>query len=132
DQPALLDVEMAEGLEVFGQGANRVAGPGVEGGREVGLIDQPDLQRQQAAEEGAGGVGGHRCVSGQRRGAGTYSISPRRRGSVQFSRRISRIIAYSIWPFSLPLGQFRSHNRSPLPPPRPWRPVCLSTPKGHC
>ena len=60
DQPALLGVEMAEGPEVVGQGAGLVAGPGVEGGHELGLVDQPDLEGQQAEEEVAvGGDGGH-------------------------------------------------------------------------
>ena len=60
DQPALLDVEMAEGLEVVVQGPGLVAGPGVEGGHELGLVDQADLEGQQAEEEVAVGVGGHR------------------------------------------------------------------------
>ena len=46
DQAALLGVEMAEGLEVVGQGTGLVAGPGVEGGHELGLVDQPDLEGQ--------------------------------------------------------------------------------------
>jgi hypothetical protein len=42
----------------------------VEGGHELGLVDQPDLQRQQAEEEVAvGGDGGHGAgLPGGRRG----------------------------------------------------------------
>ena len=46
DQPVLLGIEMAEGLQVVGQGAGLVAGPGVEGCHELGLVDQPDLEGQ--------------------------------------------------------------------------------------
>ena len=59
--PALLGVEVAEGLEVVVQGPCLVAGPGLEGGHELGLVDQADLESQKAEEEVAFGVGGHRA-----------------------------------------------------------------------
>ena len=54
-----IGVQVAAGDEVVGQGAGLVAGPGLEGGDELGLVDQAVLQREQAEEEVAVGVGGH-------------------------------------------------------------------------
>ena len=46
--------------EVIGQGASLVKGPGLEGGHELALVNQPVLQRQQAEEQVAvRGEGGH-------------------------------------------------------------------------
>ena len=64
---------------------------------ELGVVDQPDLEGQQAEEKVAVGVSGHQvCL--QRRGPVRASGSARRRGSGDVSRRISRIIAYWTWP----------------------------------
>ena len=43
--------------EVLGQRPVLVAGPGLEGGDELGLVDQPVLQRQQAEEQVARWIG---------------------------------------------------------------------------
>ena len=48
DAGALLDVEVAATDEVIGQRTALVAGPSLEGGDQGPLIDQADLQRQQA------------------------------------------------------------------------------------
>src|SRR4051812_16290370 len=40
DAAALVDVEVAAGGEVLGQGAVPLAGPGLEGGDELALVDQ--------------------------------------------------------------------------------------------
>ncbi len=61
DQAALLGVEVAEGLKVVVQGPGLVADPGVEGGHELDLVDQADLESQEAEEEVAVGVGYHRA-----------------------------------------------------------------------
>ena len=50
-------IEMARRREVVGQGPRLVAGPGVERGDELRLLDQAVLQGEQAEEEMA--VGGH-------------------------------------------------------------------------
>ena len=61
DAGALRGVEVAAGDEVVGQGPGLVAGPGLEGGDELGLVDQAVLQGEQAEEEVA--VGGHGASS---------------------------------------------------------------------
>src|SRR5262249_37273451 len=81
DQPAPLDVEMAERLQVVGQVEVLLAGPGVEGRHEMGPVDQADLKGQEAAEEMAVGVGGHRVCSGWRGQARTSCGPARRRGT---------------------------------------------------
>jgi hypothetical protein len=106
DQAALLGVEMAEGLEVVVQGPGLVAGPGVEGGDELGLVDQADLEGQQAEEEVPVGVGGHRvCLRNDGRG-----LSPRRRvpGAVRPPHRSDyRMIAHATLPRSGRFGLAR-------------------------
>ena len=57
DRGTLLGVEVAAGDEVVGQGPGLVAGPGLEGGDELALVDQAVLQGEQAEEQVA--VGGH-------------------------------------------------------------------------
>ena len=47
---ALVGVEVPAVGEVFGQGPGLVAGPGLEGGDELTLVDQAVLQGQQAKE----------------------------------------------------------------------------------
>src|SRR2546425_375886 len=74
--------EAAAGGEVVGQGMALVAGPGLEGGDELDLIDQAVLQREQSEEEVTVGFGGHDGAPG--RGATRCRVkpvaSPRRRG----------------------------------------------------
>ena len=65
-------VEVAAGDEVVGQGPGLVAGPGLEGGDELGLLDQAVLQGEQPEQEVA--VGGHGATS--RRGSGTARRLP--------------------------------------------------------
>ena len=55
---ALVGVQVAVGHEVIGHGPGLVAGPGLEGGDELALLDQPDLQREQSEEQVARWVGG--------------------------------------------------------------------------
>ena len=52
-------VEVAAGDEVVGQAPGLVAGPGLEGGDELALVDQAVLKREQSEEEMAVGGGGH-------------------------------------------------------------------------
>ena len=59
DDGALVGVEVAAGDEVVGQGPGLVAGPGLEGGDELALVDQAVLEGEQAEEEVAVGGGGH-------------------------------------------------------------------------
>ena len=51
DTRALVGVEVAAVDEVVGQRPGLVAGPGLEGGDELALLDQADLQREQAEEQ---------------------------------------------------------------------------------
>ena len=44
DSGAIVSIEVAAGDEVVGEG------PGLEGGHELALVDQADLQRQQTEE----------------------------------------------------------------------------------
>ena len=93
DQAALLGVERAEGLEVVGQGAGLVAGSVVEGGHELGLVDQPDLEGQQAEEEVAvGGDGGHGEAPGCE--AASDPAGHRAGARARGERRMGRIIAH--------------------------------------
>ena len=59
DGGAVVGVEVAAGDEVVGQGSRLVAGPGLEGGDELDLVDQAVLQGEQAEEQVAFGIGGH-------------------------------------------------------------------------
>jgi hypothetical protein len=54
---ALLKVQVATGNEMFGQGTALVAGPGLEGGEELALVDHPDLESHETEEEIAVGIG---------------------------------------------------------------------------
>ena len=73
-------VEVAAGDEVVGQRPGLVAGPGLEGGDELVLVDQAVLQGEQAEEQVAvGGDGGHGAsLPGGRHGR--CAVGPRRRG----------------------------------------------------
>ena len=46
-----LTIQLAPGNEMFGQGAGLVAGPGLERGKELALVDQTDLQSHETEEE---------------------------------------------------------------------------------
>ncbi len=52
-------IEVAAGFEVVGQAAGLVEGPGLEGGHELALVDDPILQREESEEEMTVGIGGH-------------------------------------------------------------------------
>ena len=86
-------VEVAAGDEVVGQGPGLVAGPGLEGGDELGLVDQAVLQGEQAEEQVAvGGDGGHGAIlPGGRHGR--WPFGPRRRGPAAGACRIGWIIS---------------------------------------
>jgi hypothetical protein len=51
--------QVAAGFEVIGQAPGLVAGPGLEGGDELALVDQAVLEREQTEEEMSVGGGGH-------------------------------------------------------------------------
>ena len=51
DPGPLLGVEVAQRDEMLAQGAGLVARPGLDGGNEPRLVDQPVLQRQESEEE---------------------------------------------------------------------------------
>ena len=60
----VVGVEVAAADQVVGQRPGLVAGPGLEGGDELALVDQAVLQREQAEEQVAvGGDGGHGAAS---------------------------------------------------------------------
>ena len=64
DHAALVGVQVAAVDEVVGKGARLVARPGLEGGDELALIDEPDLQGEQTEEEVASGsTGAMRMIS---------------------------------------------------------------------
>ena len=64
DGGAVVGVEVAAGDEVVGQRPGLVAGPGLEGGDELGLVDQAVLEGEQAEEQVAvGGNGVHKWGS---------------------------------------------------------------------
>ena len=52
DRSALVVVEVATGDEVIGHRAGLVAGPGVEGGDELALVDQADSEARAARRAG--------------------------------------------------------------------------------
>jgi hypothetical protein len=76
DARPLVGVEVAAGGEVLGQGPGLVAGPSLEGGDEVALVDQADLEGDQAEEQVAvGGEDGHgACLRGA--GGGDVCSAP--------------------------------------------------------
>ena len=81
--------------EVLGQGPGLVAGPGLEGGDELRLVDQADLQRDQAEEEVAVGDVGHGRGSGpvgRSVGDGQLARVPPASGPARASRRVSPIL----------------------------------------
>ena len=51
--------QVAAGFQVVGQAPGLVAGPGLEGGDELALVDQAVLKREQSEEEMAVGGGSH-------------------------------------------------------------------------
>src|SRR6516162_10245009 len=60
DRGSVVGLEVTATDEVVGQGAGLVQRPGLEGGHELTLVNQPDLQREQAKEQVAiSGEGGH-------------------------------------------------------------------------
>jgi hypothetical protein len=58
DGRSVVDVEVAQRNEVVGQRARLVEGPGLEGGDELALVDQTDLEGQHPEEQVTRGVGG--------------------------------------------------------------------------
>ena len=83
--------QVAAGFQVVGQAPGLVERPGLEGGHELALVDDPVLKREQSEEEMAVGGGGH----GEAPGHGVVPGKPdhgngaRSRGE----RRDGRIIA---------------------------------------
>ena len=75
--------------QVIGQRPRFVAHPGLEGGHELGLVDQADLERDQPEEEMVLG-GGHGLGSDRRR---PVRPAPRRRGPARAAGRLAPIIA---------------------------------------
>ena len=59
DRDAIGVVQVTASRQMVGQRPGLVASPGLEGGDELGLVDEPDLQRDQAKEEVAVRGGGH-------------------------------------------------------------------------
>src|SRR5262249_31490638 len=93
DAGALVVVEVTAGGEVLGQGAGLIAGPGLEGGDELALVDQAVLEGEQSEEQVAfGGGGGHGAsLPGARHGRCT--VGPWRRGPAAAVRWIGSIIS---------------------------------------
>ena len=60
DGLAVAGVEVARGDQVLGQRPGLVARPGLEGGDELALVDQPVLEGEQAEEQVARRVGGRK------------------------------------------------------------------------
>jgi hypothetical protein len=90
DAGALVVVEVAAGGEVLGQRPGLVAGPGLEGGHELDLVDQAVLERQQAEEQVAIGGDGTGLPGSWR---GPCVVGPRRREPTAGARRIGSIIS---------------------------------------
>ena len=84
DGGTLVVVEVAAGVEVRRQRPGLVSGPGLEGGDELGLVDQAVLKGQQAEEQVAVGVDGHGTVS---RGGGRLGEGPGLGGGPGIERR---------------------------------------------
>ncbi len=72
DGGAVFVVQVAACLQMVGQAPGLVAGPCLEGGHELALVDQAVLEREQSEEEMAVGGGSHGTApnSGGRSGAG--------------------------------------------------------------
>ncbi len=80
DAGLLVGVEVAAGGEVLGQGPGLVASPGLESGDELALVDQADLEGEQAEEQVAvGSAGGHGAGLPEGR-HGRWAFGPRRWG----------------------------------------------------
>jgi hypothetical protein len=56
DGESIVGIEVAAADEVVGQGAGLVERPGLEGGHELDLVDQPILEGEQSEEQVAVGV----------------------------------------------------------------------------
>jgi hypothetical protein len=60
DSGSIVGIEVAANDEVVGQGAGLVERPGLEGGHELDLVNQPVLEREESEEQITfGGDGGH-------------------------------------------------------------------------
>jgi hypothetical protein len=97
----------------------------------LGLADQPDLEGKQTEQQVPVGIGGHRVclrVTVQGRDAQFFAPASRIGPLVTADQSYYRILDLAI---HFPLRQYGPHNRSPLPAPRPWGPVCLSTQIAH-
>jgi hypothetical protein len=82
DGGSLGGIEVAQRDQVVGQGPRLVAGPGVERGHELRLLDQAGLQGEQAEEEMAVGVrAGHGGILAVIGGRGTSLPSIARAGA---------------------------------------------------
>ena len=83
--------QVAAGFQVVGQAPGLVERPGLEGGHELALVDEPVLKREQSEEEMAVGGGGHGKAPGQGvvPGKPDHGNGARSRGE----RRDGRIIA---------------------------------------
>ena len=98
-----------------------VAGPGLEGGDELALVDQPVLQREQAEEQVAvGDDGGHGTVL-QNVGRRPWALDPRRWETLAGPR-----------PASVGLSHDGPSQAAPPPPNGPLaRPSGLCAPPAH-
>ena len=96
----VVGVEVAAGDQVLGQRPGLVERPGLEGGDELGLVDQAVLEGEQTEEQVAvGGDGGHGAGLPEGR-HGRWASGPRRRGPPVGARRIGWIISRRISPCS--------------------------------
>jgi hypothetical protein len=92
DAGALVGVKVAAAGEVVGQRPALVAGPGLEGGDELALVNQAVLEGKQAEEQiVVGGDGGHQAGLRESR-RWRWSPVPQRRGLAAGTRRIRGII----------------------------------------
>ena len=88
-------IEVPQGDEVVGQGPRLVAGPGVERGDELLLVDQPGLEGQQAEEKVI--VGGHGALpwgwvaEPSRVGVSEGAVDPRDAGTISFPPPLATI-----------------------------------------
>jgi hypothetical protein len=106
---------------VVGQAPGLVAGPGLEGGDELDLVDQAVLEREQSEEKTAAGGGSHGVVPivVGRAGAGA-GLRGRPRDQIASGRlsQVRRAFAYAppgvvVEPYSFPSG----HLEVRLTPP---------------
>ena len=93
DGGAVVGIEVAASDQVVGQGAGLVEGPGLEGGDELDLVDQPVLQCKQAEQQVAfSGDGGHGEAPGRDAASDPAGDSA---GARARGRRVGRIIAHA-------------------------------------